>query len=775
MPSLAEPGGHAGGRQILFSRLPYLPGRPFRRCSRELCPTVLGCPEADGGYQAYPAPAAHCCFHPAAGCSSSACSSPRAPPPPVASSAHSRELAARFRRHPSRPPPKRRAGWRIFCFLFFFGTQIIKKEQFLPSLGSKRARMSLSHAITGQPHPPLLSPVGSRARFKEPSPTPPTLPWSQVGVAPHTQTPLRDAMPSESGPCPPPRCPTMGTSVVPLVTLTRFLGAWLALLSPSRWLIRTVRLGYAIQFTRRPPKFRGIQFTSMLTSDVPVLRAEIAVLLAKDAIELVPPADMRLGFCSPYFIVPKKGGGFRPILDLRVLNRALHKLPFKMLTQKRIFECIHPGIGLQQSTWRTRTFMSRFSLGTGSFSALRSRDGHISTRSFPSGCPCRPTSLRRLWRRPLFPWENMAFAFSTIRQLAHSGSVAGSVVWAQGHGAQSPVGTSGQLGKEQTLSSAEDLFSWYGVGLGQPDSTPHRGMCLVNAELLEFSQVQDSRSTETISEAPGAYGIRSRSNAARTASYEAASALASWPSPEMGVATRHTPSDDHSGLSPSFQPMVGPCISTGRSSIVQVSRHAVVCTDASTTGWGATYNRQAALGLWTGMPPSALAHQLPRVAYSTPCAGPLQNASTRQARTGPYRQHCDRCVRQPPGVVIRSRLMSQLARHLHLRSLRAIYISGLLNRAADELSQQHALPGEWRLHPRAIQLIWRHFGAAQVDLFASPDTSHCQWFYSLTGEPSAQMHWHTAGSRAYTSMHFPQWAYLHRHCAKSGRTRSRSC
>ncbi len=182
-----------------------------------------------------------------------------------------------------------------------------------------------------------------------------------------------------------------------------------------------------------------------------------------------------------------------------------------------------------------------------------------------------------------------------------------------------------------------------------------------------------------------------------------------------------------------FSPWSDPAFLRAGVPIVQVSRHAVVCTDASTTGWGATYNRQAALGLWTGMPPSALAHQLPRVAYSTPCAGPLQNASTRQARTGPYRQHCDRCVRQPPGVVIRSRLMSQLARHLHLRSLRAIYISGLLNRAADELSQQHALPGEWRLHPRAIQLIWRHFGAAQVDLFASPDTSHCQWFYSLTG------------------------------------------
>ncbi len=49
--------------------------------------------------------------------------------------------------------------------------------------------------------------------------------------------------------------------------------------------------------------------------NAPVLREEIAVLLAKDAIEPVPPAEMRQGFYSPYFIVPKKGGGLRPILD----------------------------------------------------------------------------------------------------------------------------------------------------------------------------------------------------------------------------------------------------------------------------------------------------------------------------------------------------------------------------------------------------------------------------------------------------------------------------
>ncbi len=50
----------------------------------------------------------------------------------------------------------------------------------------------------------------------------------------------------------------------------------------------------------------------------------------------------------------------------------------------------------------------------------------------------------------------------------------------------------------------------------------------------------------------------------------------------------------------------------------------------------------------------------------------------------------------------------------------------------DTLSQQPALPGKWRLHPHVVQLIWGLFKAAQVDLFASSDSTHCQLFYSLT-------------------------------------------
>ncbi len=184
-----------------------------------------------------------------------------------------------------------------------------------------------------------------------------------------------------------------------------------------------------------------------------------------------------------------------------------------------------------------------------------------------------------------------------------------------------------------------------------------------------------------------------------------------------------------------FRPWSDPSFLRAGVPMEQVSRHAVVFTDASTTGWGATYNGHAVSGVWTG----------PQLHWHINC---LELLAVRLAlsRLRGRLQRKDVLVRTDNTATVayinrqgglRSRRMSQLARHLllwsqkHLRSLRAIHIPGVFNRAADELSRA-ALPGEWRLHPQAVQLIWGRFGAAQVDLFASPETTHCQEFYSLT-------------------------------------------
>ncbi len=97
-------------------------------------------------------------------------------------------------------------------------------------------------------------------------------------------------------------CTTTGTSIVPLKPLAQCLEAWLTPPSLSRWLTRTIRLSYAIQFARQPPKFNGVLEMSVAVRNTPVLCKEIAVLLAKDAIEPVTPAEMRQGLPGAYGI-----------------------------------------------------------------------------------------------------------------------------------------------------------------------------------------------------------------------------------------------------------------------------------------------------------------------------------------------------------------------------------------------------------------------------------------------------------------------------------------
>ncbi len=95
-----------------------------------------------------------------------------------------------------------------------------------------------------------------------------------------------------------------------------------------------------------------------------------------------------------------------------------------------------------------------------------------------------------------------------------------------------------------------------------------------------------------------------------------------------------------------FTPWSDPSFLRAGVPLEQVSRHAVVYTDASAKGWGATFNGLAVSGVWTG----------PQLHWHINCLEllavhlafePSQETLTRRARTGPYGQHCDRCVHQP--------------------------------------------------------------------------------------------------------------------------------
>ncbi|KAL0188110.1 hypothetical protein M9458_015209, partial [Cirrhinus mrigala] len=117
-----------------------------------------------------------------------------------------------------------------------------------------------------------------------------------------------------------------------LVPLVDYLAAWKLLPNVSAWVLHTVERGYHIQFGAPPPPFSRVFPTLVGPKQGLVMEQEVDTLLRKEAIEVVPPHDRESGFYSQYFIVPKKDGGLRPILDLRQLNHSVMQLKFKMLT-----------------------------------------------------------------------------------------------------------------------------------------------------------------------------------------------------------------------------------------------------------------------------------------------------------------------------------------------------------------------------------------------------------------------------------------------------------
>ena len=117
------------------------------------------------------------------------------------------------------------------------------------------------------------------------------------------------------------------------------------------------------------------------------------------------------------------------------------------------------------------------------------------------------------------------------------------------------------------------------------------------------------------------------------------------------------------------------------------------------------------------------------------CAGAEGSSSGPSGTSPPYQgQTCPSEIRQllccvPHESPVAWKLLVWAL--THLASLRAVYIPGVQNRAADLLSRTGPLPGEWRLHPGVVTQLWSQFGRARVDLFASSETTHCDRWFSI--------------------------------------------
>ena len=128
--------------------------------------------------------------------------------------------------------------------------------------------------------------------------------------------------------------------------LRRFLPFWKEELETSSQLLQAVE-GFSPPFTSQPPlSFPTGRFSTPSQGPLndSLIDVEVAALLEKGAIEEVPLCPPSLGFVSNLFLVQKKNGKMRPVINLKKLNAAHLDTPhFRMETPSDVRNTIRPG------------------------------------------------------------------------------------------------------------------------------------------------------------------------------------------------------------------------------------------------------------------------------------------------------------------------------------------------------------------------------------------------------------------------------------------------
>ena len=127
--------------------------------------------------------------------------------------------------------------------------------------------------------------------------------------------------------------------------LSLFIPNW-RVLTKDQWVLQTVTEGYHIPLLSAPKQEVIPHSPHFSSENQTLLQEEIQTLLEKQAIEIVPLQTM--GFYSSMFMVSKKDGGQRPVINLKRLNNHVRSEHFKM-------ESLHTVKSLlQKGDWMTK-------------------------------------------------------------------------------------------------------------------------------------------------------------------------------------------------------------------------------------------------------------------------------------------------------------------------------------------------------------------------------------------------------------------------------------
>ncbi len=337
--------------------------------------------------------------------------------------------------------------------------------------------------------------------------------------------------------------------------------AWQAIPRVSDWVMGIIKRGYSLQFARRPPRFSGVVSTSVQGENARVLRSEVMTLLEKGAIEMVPPALSESGFYSRYFLVPKKDGGLRPILDLRRLNHALMRRPFRMITLKQIPSQIRTGdwfcsLDLKdaylhiQIAPHHRRFLRFAFKGVAYQYAVLPFGLSLAPRTFTKCMDAALSPLRQMGIRILNYLDDwLILAQSEVELLSHRTLILSHL---------ERLGLRVNFAKKRTVSQPTSIVPGYSSGLSSHESGDSARMRSGHSETRGHLQERHRSPTQSVSENAGPHGRSIASVTAGPAPHAPPSTLVETTGSTQRMASRTPAYQGESGLCDSPHPLEEP-------------------------------------------------------------------------------------------------------------------------------------------------------------------------------------------------------------------------
>ncbi len=491
-----------------------------------------------------------------------------------------------------------------------------------------------------------------------------------------------------------------------------------------------IKRGYSLQFARRPPRFSGVVSTSVHGENARVLRSEVMTLLEKGAIEMVPPALSESGFYSRYFLVPKKDGGLRPILDLRRLNHALMRRPFRMITLKQILSQIRTGDWFCSLDLKDAYFHIQIAPHHRRFLRFAFKGVAYQYTVLPFGLSLAPRTFTKCMDAALSPLRQMGIrilnylddwlilAQSEVELLSHRTLILSHL---------ERLGLRVNFAK--SALSPSQRVSFLGTVL---DSARMRAVIAPERALAiqKLSATFKSDTARPLKVFQRMLGLMAAASPVLQLGLLRMHPLQRWLKPRVPHnAWRHGRLHIrvNQACVTALTPWKNPRWMEKGVAMGLVHTRNVVTTDASNTGWGALCEGKPTFGHWSKAEKGFHINCLEMLAVCRACQFFLPDLIGRHVLIRSDNMSVVSYINHQGGVsskrlfILAERLLEWA--QLNLRSLRAAHLPGRLNQGADMLSRSNVPSEEWMLHPQVVQKIWKIFGKAEVDLFASKDNS----------------------------------------------------